>query len=93
MRKASSSPPPRRRNDWTFFGDALLNNALRTPTPFDAAVGQAVGLIGDWEMLKGAPPSRPQYHRGAKVDAWLTPLEARVPKTASPKVGRPSIGG
>ena len=80
-------------NDWTFFGDALINNALRTPASFDAAVGQAIGLIGSWEVLKGAPSSRPQYHRGANAGVWLDALEARTPKDATPKVGRPSISG
>lgn len=80
-------------NDWTYFGDALINNELRTPVAFDSAVGEAFGLINSWELMKGAPPSMPQYHRGANANAWLDALEARVPKAASPKVGRPSISG
>lgn len=80
-------------NDWTFFGDALMNNALRQPAPFDAAVSQAFDLVARWELMKGAPPSVPQYHRGANAGMWLDALEARMPRDASARVGRPSIMG
>ncbi|NUR13484.1 MAG: peptidase C13, partial [Bradyrhizobium sp.] len=33
-------------NDWTFFGDALINHALRQPLPFDVQVRRAMALIG-----------------------------------------------
>jgi hypothetical protein len=80
-------------NDWTYFGDALINNALRNPVPFDTAVARAFGLITQWEMFKGMPPSSPQFHFGARSRDWLDPLEARMPKTATAKVGRASIAG
>lgn len=35
-------------NDWTFFGDALMNNALRKPEKFDAAIAEATSLIAQW---------------------------------------------
>lgn len=78
-------------SDWTFFGDALINNALRSPVPFDTAVGQAFGLVTQWEMFKGVPPSAPQFHLGPRARAWLDPLEAAMPREASAKVGRAAI--
>ena len=75
-------------NDWTFFGDALINHALRKPQPFAAAAGEATGLIGGWEKQGGIIPSRPQVSIGANT-AWLTALERHLP-TATPQVGRPS---
>ena len=80
-------------NDWTFFGDALINNALREPQPLAEAVGKAFALVAQWEWLKNLPASAPQFSIGSKAAAWLVPLEARMPKTTSAKVGKPSIEG
>ncbi len=80
-------------NDWTFFGDALINNALREPLPLAEAVGKAFGLVTQWESMKGLPGSDPQFHMGSRVMDWLTPLEARMPKGVTAKVGRPAIAG
>lgn len=77
-------------NDWTFFGDALINRALRKPQPLGPAVTEAAGLIAGWERQAGLEPSLPQHDKGTGVDAWLTPLEARMPKAATAPVGRPS---
>ena len=78
-------------NDWTFFGDALVNNALRKPQKFDAAVGEATRSISDWEGQLKLPPSRPQVFVGDNVRVWLDALEDRMPKTPTAKVGRPAI--
>ncbi|WP_294059357.1 C13 family peptidase [Sphingomonas sp.] len=77
-------------NDWTFFGDALVNHALRKPQPLEAAVREARGLIDDWERSNGLTPSNPQIAMGADVSAWLAPLEASMPKVASPPAGAPA---
>ncbi len=78
-------------NDWTFFGDALINNALRKPQPLDKAVVEAITLINQWEMTKNLLPSLPQSSVGEKAGAWLTALEARMPKGTSARVGKPAI--
>ncbi len=78
-------------NDWTFFGDALINNGLRKPQPFDKATEEAVGLISKWESSKQLIPSRPQTFVGDKAGIWLTALETRMPKTDTPKVGKAAI--
>jgi hypothetical protein len=80
-------------NDWTFFGDALINNALREPVPLAESVGKAFGLVTRWEIAKGLPASNPQFQMGPKAADWLTPLEARMPKETTAKVGRPAVGG
>ena len=36
-------------NDWTFFGDALINNGLRKFQPFEKAADEAKTLISEWE--------------------------------------------
>lgn len=78
-------------NDWTFFGDALINNGLRKPQPFDMATEEAVGLITQWESSKQLLASRPQTFVGDSTNVWLSALELRMPKTDTPKVGKPAI--
>lgn len=80
-------------NDWTYFGDALINRALRKPQPLDAALSEAIGLIAGWEQQENLKPSLPQQSMGDEVKRWLAPLEARMPKVATPPVGRPSAEG
>lgn len=80
----------RAENDWTFFGDALINHALRKPQPLEAAAIEARDRISEWEMRAGLIPSSPQVAIGAGVAAFLDPLEARVPTTATAPVGAPA---
>lgn len=77
-------------NDWTFFGDALLNHAMRRNQPLAAAFGEARGLVGTWEARGRLIPSNPQIAVGPQAAAWLRPIEARMPKEASVPVGRPA---
>jgi len=79
-------------NDWTFFGDAMINRALRKPQPLAAASTEALKLVGEWEAGKKFEPSYPQVSIGGRVGTWLGPLEARMPKTATPPVGKPAAG-
>ncbi|MEG3180998.1 C13 family peptidase [Sphingomonas sp. LT1P40] len=78
-------------NDWTFFGDALINRALRKPQPLEKATNEAVALIDGWEKQGNLTPSLPQQSFGVSVENWLKPLEARMPKAATQPVGKPSI--
>jgi Peptidase C13 family len=77
-------------NDWTFFGDAFVNRALRKPQPLAEASTEALRLVGEWEAAKSYEPSYPQVSIGNRVDSWLRPLEARMPKTATRPVGKPA---
>lgn len=77
-------------NDWTFFGDAMINHGLRKPQPLDKASDEARMLIGAWEGSANLQPSNPQVSIGDKVSTWLTPLEARMPKAPTQPVGRPA---
>ena len=78
-------------NDWTFFGDALINHHLRQPQKFEAASQAAIALIGTWEFSNGLTPSKPRLFVGEKAKAWLSLLEKRMPVVATAKVGRPAI--
>ncbi|MEN3747136.1 C13 family peptidase [Sphingomonas sp. HF-S3] len=77
-------------NDWTFFGDAMINHALRKPQPLGSAATEAHALIGRWESGANLQPSDPQISIGANVASWLNPIEAKMPKQATEPVGRPA---
>jgi hypothetical protein len=77
-------------NDWTFFGDAMINHALRKSQPLEAASDEARMMISEWEGAARVIPSNPQVSIGADVATWLAPLEARMPRTDTPPVGRPA---
>lgn len=78
-------------SDWTFFGDALVNGALRKAQPFAAAAAEARTAIAGWEKQGKLEPSDPQVSIGSGAARWLAALDARAPKTASAKTGRPAI--
>lgn len=79
-------------NDWTFFGDALINRELRKPQSLDEAARAASLTIAGWEARQRLLASLPQSAFGAGVSQWLPQLEARIPQVASAPVGRPAVG-
>jgi hypothetical protein len=78
-------------NDWTFFGDAMINHALRKPQSLGAAYAEATALVSEWERRFEVTPSQPQIFLGAASAGWLAPLERRMPRSATEPVGRPAI--
>ena len=76
-------------NDWTFFGHALINQAMRQPDSFARQLRRAYVTILGWEQRLGLGTSSPQVSIGAETAGWLAALDARKPKTASAPVGRP----
>lgn len=76
-------------NDWTFFGHALINQAMRRPDSFARQFRRAYVTILGWEQRLGIETSSPQLSVGAETAGWLAALDAREPKAASAPVGRP----
>jgi hypothetical protein len=76
-------------NDWTFFGHALVNQALRQPDTFQRQFRRAFVNIYGWEKKLGIDPSDPQINIGKDTGTWLAALDARAPKTAGQPVGQP----
>ncbi len=76
-------------NDWTFFGDALVNHALRKPQPLATATTEATAMIGKWEVDAALTPSLPQTYVGSKAQLWLDRLERTLPLATTP-VGKPA---
>lgn len=79
-------------NDWTYFGDALINHAFRQPLPLDAQLRRAIILIGAAEDRDQLTPSNPQVSTGADAAKWLNKVEEREPKTTSDPVGQSVLG-
>ncbi|MCL6740420.1 C13 family peptidase [Sphingomonas sp. RB56-2] len=76
-------------NDWTFFGHALINMAMRQPDTFVRQFRRAFVTIYGWELKQGIDPSDPQIKVGQDAAGWLSALDARAPKTAGLAVGNP----
>lgn len=77
-------------NDWTFYGDALINHALRKAQPLDVAAADAATMVAAWEVENQLPSSDPKFSLGNNVRSWLSPLEAKIPAMPTPPVGRPA---
>ncbi len=78
-------------NDWTFFGDALINRALRQPVALSEAAGIAGRSVAEWETRARVLASLPQTNIGMRARAWLPQFEAGMPRVASAPVGRPAF--
>ena len=51
-------------NDWTFFGYAFVNEAMRQPDTFERQFRKAWVTILGWEQKAGYDPSSPQISIG-----------------------------
>jgi hypothetical protein len=78
-------------NDWTFFGDALINRALRQPVALEDAARMAGRSVAEWETQARYLASLPQVSIGAEAARWLPAIEAGKPQFASAPVGRPAF--
>jgi hypothetical protein len=66
-------------NEWTYFGDAYFNQALRTETSFVAAFDKASATIKSWEQRDGLEASEPQISLGSGIRATLEAMSAARP--------------
>ncbi|WP_155800096.1 C13 family peptidase [Porphyrobacter sp. AAP82] len=78
-------------NDWTFFGDALINRALRQPVGLEEAARMAGRSVAEWEAKARFLASLPQVSIGMNARAWLPVIEAAMPREGSRPVGRPAF--
>ena len=62
-------------NDFTYFGDAFINTALRRERSFVAAFAAAKEIIARREADEKLTPSQPQLYLGAAMAAKLRELE------------------
>jgi tetratricopeptide (TPR) repeat protein len=58
-------------NEWTYFGDALFNTALRRTSDLRDAFTQASSLVRKRERQRGLTPSNPQMAGGENIERML----------------------
>jgi hypothetical protein len=61
-------------NEWTYFGDALLNRSLRRGRTLLQAFEEAKAQVTLWEQKERLTPSNPQLFIGAEVKSFLDAL-------------------
>jgi hypothetical protein len=61
----------RDRAEWTYFGDAFFNTALRRAAGLREAFAQARTLVRQRELRNGYEPSNPQIGGGENIDRLL----------------------
>jgi hypothetical protein len=59
------------KRQWTYFGDAFFNRALRENASFVRAFDQAKRLIRQWERKERLTPSLPQVAGGTALEGSL----------------------
>jgi Peptidase C13 family len=70
------------KREWTYFGDAFFNQALRQERSFERAFARAKRMISRWETEQKLDQSLPQIAGGAALRARL---EALAKGSAAPK--------
>lgn len=70
--------------DWTYFGDAFFNHALRETRSFTAAFERARMILSDWEakLQAGSPPSLPQIAIGEAIAGKLDDVVQQLERAA-----------
>ena len=76
-------------NDWTFFGHAFINQAMRKADSLARQFRRAVVTIIGWEQKLGIPPSNPQISVGKDAAGWLAVLDAGAGAVPPEPVGKP----
>jgi len=76
-------------NDWTFFGHALINQAMRSRDTFVRQVRRAFVTIMGWEEKLKIEPSKPQISIGSETGTWLAALDAQAGSVPATPVGHP----
>lgn len=65
-------------NDWTYFGDAFMNQTLRQNRPLPDAFNMAKILIESWEARENIRPSLPQSFIGPNTQAITAAMTGRA---------------
>ena len=68
---------------FTWFGEAFVDNALRSTFSFTAAFEAAREIIGQWEKEQGETPSNPQIWIGKRMEQKLPVLERELAERAA----------
>lgn len=64
--------------DYTYFGRAFFDEAMREQGSLQAAFQQAKATVSQWENAQGFQPSEPQWAIGKNMELMLPQLEQRL---------------
>ena len=64
--------------DYTYFGRAFFDIAMREQSSIQAAFDQAKDTVTQWEKAQGVEPSEPQWSIGKNMALMLPQLEATL---------------
>ena len=64
--------------DYTYFGRAFFDQAMRERTSVSAAFEQAKATVAQWESAQGFEASEPQWSIGKNMEFMLPQLEQRL---------------
>lgn len=65
-------------SDYTYFGRAFFDQAMREKGSLKAAFDEASATIATWEHAQGFKPSEPQWVIGKNMELMLPQLEKRL---------------
>ncbi|RLL35719.1 peptidase C13 family protein [Acinetobacter cumulans] len=73
-------------SDYTYFGRAFFDQAMREKNSIQGAFNQAKETVAKWENAQGFEPSEPQWSIGKNMQFMLPQLEQRLfpPVTTAP---------
>ena len=75
----------RDRAQWTYFGDAFFNTAMRRAMTLKEAFNEARGIVRRRELRNGFDPSNPQMAGGESIEPALV---SAAPPSRPPSKGR-----
>ena len=64
--------------DYTYFGRAFFDQAMREQNSIETAFSQAQKTVSQWETAQGFEPSEPQWSMGKNMELMLPQLEHRL---------------
>lgn len=64
--------------DYTYFGRAFFDQAMRDQTSLKSAFSQASETVAKWESAQGFEPSEPQWVIGKNMEMMLPQLEQKL---------------
>ena len=64
--------------DYTYFGRAFFDQAMREKNSLKAAFDEASATVATWEQTQGFEPSEPQWVIGKNMELMLPQLEKRL---------------
>ena len=77
--------------DYTYFGRAFFDEAMRENNSLKASFEQAKTTVAKWEAAQGFEPSEPQWVIGKNMELMLPQLEQRLFPPATTTSASPSV--